>query len=211
MSNINQQGEELWSRAEKNMPGHIVKHINDGISYLTSDDFKLSPIGPGTYAPEFSLQSFDGTVVTGSEEYAKGTVILFFYRGQWCPFCNLQLRAYADQLNEFEAKGARLIAVSPELPDFTKKAVEENGVTYPILFDENNELGKRFGIAAEVPADHIEALKALDLPLTERNGVTQWELPAPAVFIIKQEKISSALIETNYRQRAEVEDILELI
>ncbi len=211
MSDINKQGQALWAREKEKLDAGVVKNIEEGIVFLESEDFKITPLTKGESAPTFELQSHTGERLKGAELYAASTVVLFFYRGQWCPFCNLQLKAYMDQIQAFQAKNARLIAVSPELPDYSKQAVEENGVEFDVLFDKDNGLAKQFGVAADVPEAHVAALSHFDLALTERHGSTQWELPIPGVFIIKQGIVSDVLIDVNYRKRPEVEDILPLL
>ena len=211
MSRIVDEGNAFWENEKKNLPEKAVTLIEEGIAYMESDAFVLNPIPSGTPAPSFSLLSHTGERIESSKLYAESSVVLFFYRGEWCPFCNLQLKAYMEQISEFEALGAKLVAVSPERPDYSLTTVEKSGVSFDILHDENNALAKDFGVAASVPKEHVDALAIFDIDLTDRHGTELAELPTPGVFVIKEGVVTECFFDYNYRVRAEVEDILKAL
>ncbi len=129
-------------------------------------------------------------------------VILTFYRGGWCPYCNLELRAYQALLREIHAAGAELVAVSPELPDHSLSTAEKNDLTFKVLSDIGSELagslGIRFTLSEAVRPFYEKA--GHDLP--GRNGDGTWSLPMPATFVIDRGgRIAAAFIEPDYRRR----------
>lgn len=129
-------------------------------------------------------------------------LILTFYRGGWCPYCNMELRAYQKSLGEIETLGAKLIGVSPETPDNTLSTAEKNDLSFPVLSDDQGRLADALGIRFQLSP----AIKALyqkfghDLPT--RNGDGQWSLPMPATFIVaKGGVIAHASVDPDYRTR----------
>ncbi len=129
-------------------------------------------------------------------------VIVTFYRGGWCPYCNLELRAYQSLLGEIHAAGAELIAVSPELPDHSLSTTEKNDLTFTVLSDVGgalaSALGIRFTLSDAVKPFYEKAGHALP----ERNGDGSWALPMPATFVVSRGGIiSAAFIEPDYRKR----------
>ncbi len=139
-------------------------------------------------------------------------VILTFYRGGWCPYCNLELRAYQALLREIHAAGAELVAVSPELPDHSLSTAEKNDLTFKVLSDIGSELagslGIRFTLSEAVRPFYEKA--GHDLP--GRNGDGTWSLPMPATFVIAQGgRIAAAFIEPDYRRRPDPKAALAVL
>jgi peroxiredoxin len=140
---------------------------------------------------------------------AKKPVILTFYRGGWCPYCNLELRAYQALLADIHGEGAELVAVSPELPDHSLSTSEKNDVSFTVLSDIGGQLasalGIRFSLSDAVKPFYEKAGHALP----ERNGDGAWALPMPATFVIERGgRIASAFIEPDYRKRLDPKDAL---
>jgi len=129
-------------------------------------------------------------------------LIVTFYRGGWCPYCNLELRAYQKQLPEIEALGAKLVAVSPETPDNTLSTSEKNDLSFPVLSDSKGRLSDALGIRFELsPAIHALYQK-FGHDLAERNGDDKWALPMPATFVVaKGGVIAHASVDPDYRTR----------
>ncbi len=136
-------------------------------------------------------------------------VILTFYRGGWCPYCNLELRAYQALLDDIHAAGAELVAVSPELPDHSLSTAEKNDLTFRVLSDVGSELagslGIRFTLSDAVRPFYEKA--GHDLP--SRNGDGTWSLPMPATFVISRGgRIAEAFVEPDYRRRLDPREAL---
>ncbi len=133
---------------------------------------------------------------------ARGPLVVTFYRGGWCPYCNLELRAYQTALPAITAAGGRLVAVSPELPDHSLTTAEKNDLTFPVLSDVGGQLAAALGIRFAL-SDAVQPFYETaghDLPA--RNGDGEWALPIPATFVIGRDgRIALASIEPDYRRR----------
>ncbi len=135
---------------------------------------------------------------------AAGPVVITFYRGGWCPYCNLELRAYQAALPEILAAGGTLVAISPELPDHSLSTAEKNDLTFPVLSDVGggfaDALGIRFALSQTVQPFYEKAGHALP----SRNGDGCWALPIPATFVVERGGgIALASVEPDYRRRLE--------
>ncbi|RYE29995.1 MAG: AhpC/TSA family protein [Hyphomicrobiales bacterium] len=169
-------------------------------------------IGVGDEAPGFDLPGISGSRVVLDELLRQGPVVLTFYRGGWCPYCNLQLRAYQAALPEIVALGARLVAVSPQLPDNSLDTVEKNALTFDVLSDIGNAVARSYGLVYALPAELREALRSNDKALSRINGNEGWELPVPATYVIgKGGRVLLASLHVDYRTRLEPEAMLEAL
>lgn len=166
-------------------------------------------VGTGDEAPDFSLPDIHGNWVSLSGLLQHGPVVVTFYRGGWCPYCNIQLRAYQAILPELAALGARLVAISPQLPDGSLTTAQTNALTFDVLSDAGNSAARRFGLVYALPEDLREALRTNHKALPAMNGDGSWELPVPATYVIAPDaRIVLAGIEVDYRKRLEPDEIL---
>lgn len=159
----------------------------------------------GARAPDFRLPNAFGETVRLAEALAQGPVVLTFYRGAWCPYCNLQLHTPQQALPQIKAHGAQLIAVTPQLPDQSRKQVEEDGYPFEILSDLDDRVMQAYDLYFEVPADLNEVYQdRLDLDLAAYNGPGRRVLPVPATFVIDTNGvIQAAFADVDYRRRME--------
>lgn len=163
----------------------------------------------GDEAPDFTLPDARGRPVSLSEALKEGVAIVVFYRGGWCPYCNIQLRAYQRALPEILALGGRLVAISPQLPDGSLSTAETNGLEFDVLSDVGNAVARAFGLVYSLPAELREAMRSNGKALPGINGDESWELPLPAVYIIDTtRRIALARIELDYRSRPAPEEII---
>ncbi len=162
-------------------------------------------------APAFTAKDQNGNKVNLEEQLKKGPVVLVFYRGQWCPYCNRQLKKLEDSMSLVMAKGATIIAISPEMPENIAKTIEKTKVTYPILHDEGMKIMKSYDVAFAVDGKTIEKYKGYGIDFTQANGMANGaNLPVPALYVINKEgKISFRHFDTNYAKRVSVAEILE--
>ncbi len=131
-------------------------------------------------------------------------VVLTVYRGGWCPYCNLELRAFQAQLGSIHQEGAELVAVSLERPDHSLTTAEKNDLTYPVLSDVGGVLAARLGIRFALSGAVKPFYEKAGHALPERNGDGEWALPIPATFVIERGgRIAAAFIEPDYRQRVD--------
>jgi len=160
-------------------------------------------------APDFIAKDQNGKIVSLKNELKNGAVVLVFYRGQWCPYCNRQLNALQDSLGFIKEKGATLIAVSPEKPANVSKTVEKTKATYSVLFDDSLKIMKSYDVAFSVDSTTIEKYKKFGIDFYDTNGSNGATLPVPAVYIINREGIIIFKhFDPDYRKRVSVHEIL---
>jgi peroxiredoxin len=161
-------------------------------------------------APDFSAKDQDGKTITLKDQLKNGAVVLVFYRGQWCPYCNKQLKKLEDSMSLVTQKGAALIAISPETSENITKTIEKTKVTYPILHDEGLSIMKSYDVAFAVDDKTIEKYKGYGIDFTKVNGDANGaNLPVPAIYVISKEgKIVFRHFDKNYTKRASVAEIL---
>lgn len=166
----------------------------------------------GDKVADFSLKNFDERGVTLSEEVKNGNVILTFYRGGWCPYCNLQLNYLQSRIDDFLKYNGNLIAVSPEMPDLASLTAEKHNIKFKILSDIGNEVGKRYGIVFKLPDRLAELYAKLGIDLKRYNGNENNEIPVPATFVIdKNMTVKYSFGKADYTLRAEPDDIIEVL
>jgi peroxiredoxin len=166
-------------------------------------------IGIGDKAPGFALAGIHGREIRLDELLREGPVMLTFYRGGWCPYCNLQLRACQAALSEFAALGARLVAVSPQLPDDSLDTAKKNALTFDVLSDVGNAVAWSYGLVYALPFELREALRSNGKTLSRINGDESWELPVPATYVIDTDgRVLLASLHVDYRTRVEPDAIL---
>lgn len=161
---------------------------------------------------DFTLPNVDGKQVKLSEKLKDGPIILTFYRGGWCPYCNLQLKAYQDHLEQFKAAGGQLIAISPESMESAETTVKKHELQYEILTDNLNKEARKYGLVFKLPEDLKEVYLKFGLDLEKNQGNDSWELPIPATYVIdKNGKIVYSFLNVDYVQRAEPKDIINAL
>ena len=162
-------------------------------------------------APDFKAKDQHGKDVRLKDLLKEGKVVLVFYRGQWCPYCNKQLSRLQDSLQMIIDKGATLVAVSPEKPENISKTAEKTKATYSILYDEGLKIMKAYHVAFEVPENTITRYRNAGIDLEKANGGGNGKhLPVPAVYIIdKESTVTYRFFEPDYKKRPSVQDILK--
>ncbi len=166
----------------------------------------------GDRAPAFLLDGPDGTPVSSAERLARGPLVVSFYRGVWCPYCNMELQALQAALPAFEAAGASLVAISPQSRANSRKSVRENGLSFAILSDPRNSVANAFGLRFAMPDYLVELYKSLGNQLPAFNGDDSWTLPMPARYVIGSDGIIAyAEVNPDYTRRPEPDDMLPAI
>ena len=166
----------------------------------------------GAQVPDLTLPDALGQPVRLSPLWQHGPLVLIFYRGGWCPYCNLELRAWQQQLSALKHLGAQLVAVSPQTPDNSLTTAEKNELAFPVLSDSALQAATAFGVAFEMPPELIALYSQVgnDLPVLNGNG--RWVLPLPATYVIDRDgRIAYAHVEADYRERAEPRDVLAAV
>jgi peroxiredoxin len=158
---------------------------------------------PGAVFPATrNLRDAHGRAFDLAARLAEKPLIVTFYRGGWCPYCNLELRAYQALLADIRAAGGDLVAISPELPDHSLSTVEKNDLAYPVLSDVGGELAAALGIRFDLSDAVRPYYEKAGHALPARNGDERWSLPLPATFVVaKGGRVAFAEVETDYRRR----------
>lgn len=161
-------------------------------------------------APDFKAKDQHGKEIRLKDLVKQGKVVLVFYRGNWCPFCNRQLKKLEDSLSLITEKGATVIAVTPEKPEGIAKTVEKTGAEYSILYDDEQKIMKAYEVDFEVPENTIKRYRNTDIDLEKINGRNWKYLPVPAVYIIDKElNITYRFFNSDYKKRPSVQEIVK--
>jgi peroxiredoxin len=183
------------------------------LSDLVASGLSASALREGDVAPDFSLPDARGHVVALKTLLDHGPVVISFYRGGWCPFCNLELRSLQRVLPEIVQMGASLVAISPQLPDNSLSTQEKNQLRFPVLSDVGNIEAKRFGIVFTLPTVLVEANRATGRDLVEINGEAgAAQLPMPATFVLdKSGVIRLAFVEEDWSKRLDPDIVVDTL
>ena len=166
----------------------------------------------GDRAPAFMLEAQDGNPVSSADLLARGPMVVSFYRGVWCPYCNMELQALEDARSDFEAAGANLVAISPQNRVNSRKSVRENTLGFPILSDAGNAVAAAFGLRFALPGYLVDLYKSLGNQLPAFNGDDSWTLPMPGRFVIGSDGVVVyAEVNPDYTRRPEPADMLPAI
>jgi peroxiredoxin len=167
----------------------------------------------GDRAPSIVLSNARGDTVDVGTLLKRGPVVVAFYRGGWCPFCNLELRAFQRLLPDIEAAGASLVAISPEKLDDSLSTAEKNSLTFEVLSDVGQKVGRAFRLVYEFSDELKSAYKEFGLDIPAKNGApSEWALPISATYIIDRDGvITYAYTDADYRDRADPIDILTIL
>ncbi|MGL4805924.1 MAG: redoxin domain-containing protein [Bacteroidales bacterium] len=162
----------------------------------------------GDKAPEFTLNDQNGNPVTLYSLLKKGPVVLTWYRGGWCPYCNLALKSLAEKSTEFSDLGATFLAISPELPDKTASTAADNKLPFAVLSDINNNVARKYDLVFQLNKETVQAYEK-GFGLSDYNGNEKGELPVPATYIIDQKGIIRyAYVNPDYKHRANPDEVL---
>ncbi|WP_166294027.1 peroxiredoxin-like family protein [Bradyrhizobium sp. 2S1] len=166
----------------------------------------------GDVAPSFSLRDPDGNVVNSADLLQRGPLVLSFYRGVWCPYCNMELQALEAAKAEFDKYGASLVAISPQTAPNSRKSVRQNKLSFPILSDVKGEVSEAFGLRFHLPDDLVALYKQLKNDLPSFNDDPSWTLPMPGRYVIGQNGvILYSEVNPDYTSRPEPEDMIPVL
>lgn len=196
-------------RPPYNVPPSVIETMRRATAELIASGAAARALKAGDEAPAFALKDPDGRPVSSAELLAKGPLVVSFYRGVWCPYCNMELQALQEALPAFETLGATLVAISPQTAANSRKSVRQNGLGFPILSDTRNDVAAAFGLRFALPDYLVDLYKSLKNDLPAFNGDPSWTLPMPARYVIGQDgTILYAEVNPDYTRRPEPEDML---
>ncbi|NIF72290.1 MULTISPECIES: peroxiredoxin-like family protein [unclassified Burkholderia] len=195
-----------------NAPAEIHPIMERATAELIASGQAGRAVQAGDRAPQFTLSDQDGKLVSSADLLAQGPLVITFYRGVWCPYCNLELQALDAALPQLREYGARLVAISPQTPVNSRKSVRDNQLDFPVLSDAKGEVGAAFGLRFALPDYLVELYRKLknDLPVT--NDDPSWTLPMPARYVIGQDGVVLySEVNPDYTRRPEPEDLFPVL
>jgi peroxiredoxin len=196
----------------EHMPGDILQRLQASIDEVRRTGLAEQALKAGDLAPEFALPNAEGRAVSLAELLQRGPVIVSFYRGAWCPYCNIELRAYQAMLPEIRAAGGDLVAISPQTPDHSVAAVQKNALAFEVLSDHGNRVAGLFGIAYPIP-EIVKTIGArFGTDLAAINGSNDGHLPISATYVIARDRrIALASVDPDFRIRLEPAEALRAL
>ena len=185
----------------------IERHVNELRNCLAKAALKA-----GDHAPAIVLTNAKGETVDVGMLLKRGPVIVTFYRGGWCPYCNRELRAFQKILPDITAAGAALVGISPEKPDDTLSTAEKNALSFEVLSDVGQKVGRAFGLVYTFSDELKRAYHQFGRDIPATNGAEEWALPISATYIIGRDgTIIYAYTDADYRDRADPEQVLTFL
>jgi len=212
MKSLKKQTQEKVEMGRKANPD-FMKGVDDIVSQAKAFQEGKDAISLSQKAPKFTLPDAKENQVSLDNLLQKGPLVVTFYRGSWCPYCNLQLKALQEKIKEIHSLGAELIAISPQVPDQSFSKSEIANMNFTILSDQDAKVASNYGVAWKVPEFLLEHMKRdRNLDLEEINNGNANIIPIPATFIISKEGIVTwRYLDVDYRTRAEPSDIIEAL
>ncbi|WP_316233281.1 peroxiredoxin-like family protein [Bradyrhizobium sp. SZCCHNPS2010] len=191
------------------VPYAVIETMHRATAELIASGAAQRALKAGDELPAFMLSDPEGNKVSSDDLLSKGPLVISFYRGVWCPYCNMELQALQEALPQFKELGASLVAISPQNPVNSRKSVRQNNLSFPILSDPHNDVAAAFGLRFEMPDYLIDLYKSLKNDLPAFNGDPSWTLPMPARFVVGQDGVVLyAEVNPDYTRRPEPEDML---
>ena len=209
---LQQQLEEQKKSTINKASPEILQTMAQATADLKASGIENQALGAGDLAPDFTLPNARGEEIRLTDLLSRGPVVVNIYRGGWCPYCNLELRALKEKLPKIEALGASLVAIAPEKPDKAAETTVRHDLEFEVLSDLGNQVSRQFGLVFTLP-ESIRAIYAsfgTDLPAY--NGDERFELPLPATYVIRPDgQITYAFVDADYTRRMEPAEIIEVL
>lgn len=197
---------------KQTMPAEVLATMARTTGELKGTGIENRALRAGDRIPDFSLPNQHGQMRRFADYLAKSTVVLNIYRGGWCPYCNLEMKALAGALPEIEAAGARLIGMTPEDPDHAQETAGRLDIGIEILSDAGNAVSERFGLVFSLAEELRPIYLGAGLDIPAYNGDDSFRLPVPATYIIGSDGVIKAdFVDADYTRRMEPSEIVALL
>ena len=195
-----------------NLPVDVIPVMGKATEDLAKSGIVNQSLKAGDTAPNFALPNAIGQSIAIQDLLSTGPVVISFYRGQWCPYCNLELRALQEALPAIQSLGAKLAAISPQTPDNSLSTAEKNELTFEVLSDVGNQIARQFGLVFSLPEELRPIYKGFGIDIPAHNGDETFELPIPATYVINTDgAIAHACVDPDYTKRLDPADILTVL
>ncbi len=198
--------------AAQNIPKEKWDIMINSTQKLLKRKLSSQALQEGDQMVDFELLDVIGNTVSLSQLLEKGKVVISFYRGGWCPYCNMELRALQEILPEIKDIKASLVAISPETPDNSLTTSEKNELKFIVLSDIDNHVARKIGLIFQMPEDLREVYHSFNLDVPKHNGNFDYELPMPATYVVDKDRtIIYAFVSEDYTERANPSEILKML
>lgn len=209
MTTLNTELRTFYEARQQQIPAEIREIMQRAGQEFADSGQANRALTVGDKAPHFTLPSATGETRSLDALLAEGPVVLTFYRGAWCPYCNIALRSLQQHHDAITARGARLLAVSPQIPDESLTLTEKHDLAFDVLSDIGSDTAKQFGLAFDLPDDLAAVYDKLGFDLQRVNDGHPRTLPLPAAYVIDRDGVIRwVFVNTDYTTRAEPTDIL---
>ena len=207
---IREQSDAMKTAAAEHLPAEVVEVFDQSIRNLLDQGVPADTIKVGDQLESFTLDDASGTPVSLHQILEAGPAVIAFYRGGWCPYCNLALRTYQRELlPQLDTFDARLVAISPQSPDESLSTVEKAVLEFTVLSDPGSRLAQRIGIAFQQADEVLAAQRKLGLDLAQVNAEGSTRLPRPTVLVVDRDRVVRFVdVQPDYTARTEVADII---
>jgi peroxiredoxin len=211
LPNLGERLADQVAQAREKLPVETMQSFQAGVEEVDATGIAQSALNVADQAIDAELPDTLGKQVQLSTLWQQGPVVLMWYRGGWCPYCNLQLRAMQEALPAIQEAGGALVAITPELPDHALTTSEKNGLEYVVLSDVGNQLARQYGLVFQLPASISPIYKQM-FDLAQYNGDDSKELPLAATYVIDTAGvIRYAFLDADYTKRAEPAAVIEVL
>ena len=203
--------EKRAAMSAQKMPPEMMAKAKKGIEAARASGVEKSAKQVGDMAPDATLTNFNGESVQLSSLWQEGPVVLMWYRGGWCPYCNIQLQAMNAALKDIQGAGARLVVLSPEIAEKAKETAAKTGAAFVAFQDTDSAVARDYGLVYQLD-EAIVPMYRDRLKLNEFNGNDKMELPLAATYVIdKDGVIQYAFLDADYKKRAEPSDVVAAV
>ncbi|AUB44906.1 Peroxiredoxin (plasmid) [Nostoc flagelliforme CCNUN1] len=211
--NLAQELTNLVIQAQAHLPKDKLAVIVQTTEELRQSEILKDSLNIGDRVKDFTLPNVSGDAVELKQLLAAGPVVISFFRGTWCRFCNLELKALQDVLPEIQALGASLVAISPQIPDYySMSTAQDSSLDFEVLSDVGNQVARNFGIVYQVPESLRPIMQGLGADLLAANGDETFELPIPATYVIAPDgTVAYAFVEPDFTKRVEPTQIIAVL
>ncbi len=210
MADLATQIEQFNKELAKQVPQEVIEAFGKSIEDLKSKKIEEKVIKIGFSMPYFSLPNAKNEIVSFTELLKKGKMVIAFYRGSWCPYCNLELKVFQENISKLTEKKATLVAISPQSPDNSLTIIEKHNLTFEVLTDKDNTFAKQLGIVFELQDFVLPYYEALGINLSNFTINNDNSLPIPAVFVVDENgKLIYKFADANYMNRLDINELLK--
>ena len=212
MKNLSDRIQDFNQSVASKLPKEILDGFSKSIIDLKEKQIEKNALQVGDVFPSFELKNSADQLVFSKEILQQKTMVIAFYRGSWCPYCNLQLRALQEFLPKIQEKNAMLLAVSPQSLSHASDLKEKNQISYDLLWDQNNQLARKTGIVFQLQDFVLSHYQTIGKDISSFNQNKQNEVPIPAVFVVeKSGLIKFRFVDSDYTKRLVIQEMIDAL